>query len=68
MFRQATNVCHRRNRESRLPGCPLNTHANNANLAPVLEVFFEKGNFIDEFERSYSNIPEKVSAAGIAFF
>ncbi|KFH48379.1 Beta-hexosaminidase-like protein [Hapsidospora chrysogenum ATCC 11550] len=40
---------------------------NNANLAPVLDVFFEEGNFIDEFERSYNNVSAKVSTAGVAF-
>lgn len=45
----------------------LGQYNNNANLAPVLDVFFEEGNFIDENERSYNNDPEKVSLAGVAF-
>src|SRR5262249_3950247 len=29
----------------------------NVNLAPVLDVFYKSGNFIDQFQRSYSNNP-----------
>jgi len=39
----------------------------NVNLAPVLDVFRTTGNFIDQFQRSYSNNPITVSRLG-AFF
>jgi beta-N-acetylhexosaminidase len=39
----------------------------NVNLAPVLDVYRQPGNFIDEFQRSYSSDPEKVAALGAAF-
>jgi beta-N-acetylhexosaminidase len=39
----------------------------NVNLAPVLDVFRESGNFIDEFQRSYSSNPNTVAALGAAF-
>lgn len=45
----------------------LKRYNNNANLAPVLDVYLEEGNFIDEVERSYNNISEKASTAGVAF-
>lgn len=38
----------------------------NVNLAPVLDVFYQPGNFIDEFQRSYSNNPNTVSSLGQA--
>ncbi|MCU1685284.1 MAG: glycosyl hydrolase [Amycolatopsis sp.] len=37
------------------------------NLAPVLDVFTQPGNFIDRFQRSYSSNPTVVAAAGSAF-
>jgi beta-N-acetylhexosaminidase len=39
----------------------------NVNLAPVLDVYRRPGNFIDEFERSYSRSPATVAALGGAF-
>jgi beta-N-acetylhexosaminidase len=39
----------------------------NVNLAPVLDVFYEAGNFIDEYQRSYSDDPDTVSALGQSF-
>jgi beta-glucosidase-like glycosyl hydrolase len=45
----------------------LTKYNNNGNLAPVLDVFQEPGNFIDEFERSYGNTSALVTKAGIAF-
>jgi beta-N-acetylhexosaminidase len=39
----------------------------NVNLAPVLDVYRQPGNFIDEFERSYSSNPSTVSLLGAAF-
>lgn len=38
----------------------------NVNLAPVLDVYYQSGNFIDEFQRSYSNNPSTVSSLGQA--
>ena len=39
----------------------------NVNLAPVLDVFRRPGNFIDEYERSYSDNPQTVLRLGGAF-
>jgi beta-N-acetylhexosaminidase len=39
----------------------------NVNLAPVLDVYYKTGNFIDQFQRSYSRDPNVVSACGQAF-
>ena len=39
----------------------------NVNLAPVLDVFYQTGNFIDQFQRSYSSDPNTVSTLGSAF-
>ena len=39
----------------------------NVNLAPVLDVYYQAGNFIDEFQRSYSNNPSTVTSLGQAF-
>jgi beta-N-acetylhexosaminidase len=39
----------------------------NVNLAPVLDVFYEPGNFIDQFDRSYSSNAQTVTACGRAF-
>jgi beta-N-acetylhexosaminidase len=39
----------------------------NVNLAPVLDVYRQAGDFDDQFQRSYSMNPAVVSAAGAAF-
>ena len=39
----------------------------NVNLAPVLDVFYKSGNFIDRFQRSYSSDPAVVAECGQAF-
>jgi beta-N-acetylhexosaminidase len=39
----------------------------NVNLAPVLDVFRQPGNFIDEFHRSYSARPAAAAALGRGF-
>jgi len=39
----------------------------NVNLAPVLDVFYKSGNFIDQFQRSYSNDASVVSTLGRNF-
>ncbi len=39
----------------------------NLNLAPVLDVFYKSGNFIDQFQRSYSSNPNVALACGQAF-
>jgi beta-N-acetylhexosaminidase len=39
----------------------------NVNLAPVLDVYRQPGNFIDEYQRSYSSNPETVAGLGGAF-
>ncbi|HWE10121.1 MAG TPA: glycoside hydrolase family 3 N-terminal domain-containing protein [Solirubrobacteraceae bacterium] len=39
----------------------------NVNLAPVVDVYRRSGNFIDEFQRSYSSAPSTVAALSAAF-
>lgn len=39
----------------------------NVNLAPVLDVYRQPGDFIDQYERSYSNDPDAVTRLGGAF-
>jgi len=39
----------------------------NVNLAPVLDVYYKAGNFIDQYQRSYSNKASVVSTCGQAF-
>ena len=39
----------------------------NVNLAPVLDVYYKAGNFIDQYQRSYSSNPAVVSECGQAF-
>jgi beta-N-acetylhexosaminidase len=39
----------------------------NVNLAPVLDVYYKTGNFIDQYQRSYSSNPAVVSGCGQAF-
>jgi beta-N-acetylhexosaminidase len=39
----------------------------NVNLAPVLDVYYKTGNFIDRFQRSYSNNPNVAATCGQAF-
>jgi len=39
----------------------------NVNLAPVLDVYDRSGNFVDQFQRSYSNQASVVTACGHAF-
>jgi len=39
----------------------------NVNLAPVLDVFYKSGNFIDQYQRSYSSNAQVVSTCGQAF-
>jgi beta-N-acetylhexosaminidase len=39
----------------------------NVNLAPVLDVYRQPGDFDDQFQRSYSMNPQVVSTAGAAF-
>ena len=38
----------------------------NVNLAPVLDVYYKSGNFIDQFQRSYSSNPAVASECGQA--
>lgn len=39
----------------------------NVNLAPVLDVYYQAGNFIDSSQRSYSSNPSTVASLGSAF-
>ncbi|HET7048081.1 MAG TPA: glycoside hydrolase family 3 N-terminal domain-containing protein [Solirubrobacteraceae bacterium] len=48
-------------------GANLSAAGVNVNLAPVLDVYRRTGNFIDEFQRSYSSNPGTVARLGAAF-
>jgi len=39
----------------------------NVNLAPVLDVYYKSGNFIDQYQRSFSNNASVVTECGQAF-
>jgi beta-N-acetylhexosaminidase len=39
----------------------------NVNLAPVLDVYYKAGNFIDQYQRSYSSNPAVAAECGRAF-
>lgn len=39
----------------------------NVNLAPVLDIYRQSGDFIDQYQRSYSRDPAEVANAGAAF-
>jgi beta-N-acetylhexosaminidase len=39
----------------------------NVNLAPVLDVYYKAGNFIDQYQRSYSSNPAVAAECGKAF-
>jgi len=39
----------------------------NVNLAPVLDVYYKSGNFIDQYQRSYSSNPSVAAECGQAF-
>lgn len=48
-------------------GAALGAVGMNLNLAPVLDVFRQPGNFDDQFGRSYSSDPQVAGALGAAF-
>jgi beta-N-acetylhexosaminidase len=48
-------------------GSNLRGHGLNVNLAPVLDVYRQAGNFIDEFGRSFSSHPVKVAKLGALY-
>jgi beta-N-acetylhexosaminidase len=48
-------------------GQNLGSHGMNVNLSPVLDVYRQPGNFIDQYQRSYSNNPTVVARLGSAF-
>ena len=45
----------------------LRSFGLNVNLSPVLDVYRTPGNFIDEFQRSFSSNPRVVAVLGAAF-
>jgi beta-N-acetylhexosaminidase len=51
----------------RAAGQELLSAGMNLNLAPVLDVYRTNGNFIDQFQRSYSNNSAVVASLGAAF-
>lgn len=48
-------------------GANLRSVGVNVNLAPVLDVYRTRGDFIDEFQRSYGSEPALVASLGTAF-
>jgi beta-N-acetylhexosaminidase len=48
-------------------GSNLRGHGLNTNLAPVLDVYRQAGNFIDEFGRSFSSNPVRVAKLGALY-
>jgi beta-N-acetylhexosaminidase len=48
-------------------GQNLRSVGMNLNLSPVLDVYRRAGNFIDEFQRSYSSNPRTAATLGAAF-
>ena len=54
-------------REGKLGAQNLRSVGINVNLAPVLDVFRQPGNFIDEFQRSFGSNPAKVAKLGTLF-
>ena len=48
-------------------GSNLRGHGLNVNLAPVLDVYRQAGNFIDEFGRSFSSNPVRVAKLGALY-
>ncbi|GLB41087.1 putative glycosyl hydrolase family 3 N terminal domain [Lyophyllum shimeji] len=48
-------------------GQNLKSVGMNVNLAPVLDVYRTAGDFEDQYQRSFSNDPAKVSSCGSAF-
>lgn len=48
-------------------GRELSAAGMNVNLAPVLDVYRRPGNFVDEYQRSYSSNPATVARLGGAF-
>lgn len=54
-------------RAGRGAGLNLRGAGLNLNLSPVLDVYRQAGNFIDQYGRSYGSNPHLVSALGAAF-
>lgn len=48
-------------------GATLGAAGLNVNLAPVLDVYRQPGNFIDQYARSYSSHPASAAGLGAAF-
>ena len=57
-------VAHQAGNEA---GTNLRAARLNLNLAPVLDVYRTPGNFIDKYQRSFSNDPFRVSSLASAF-
>ncbi len=51
-------------RQSTAAGTYLHSFGLNVNLAPVLDVYRQPGNFIDQYGRSFSNRPGRVAKLG----
>jgi beta-N-acetylhexosaminidase len=64
---EAPNASAMTSREGKLGGQNLHSVGMNVNLAPVLDVFRQPGNFIDEFQRSFGSNSAKVAKLGTLF-
>jgi beta-N-acetylhexosaminidase len=64
---QSSNSTAAASAAGRGAGTNLAGVGDNVNLAPVLDVFRAPGNFIDQYQRSYSGNPTVVAKLGAAF-
>ncbi len=64
---ESRNPAAAANRAGQRAALNLKSVGMNVNLAPVLDVYRARGNFIDQYGRSYSNNPQKVAQLGADF-
>jgi beta-N-acetylhexosaminidase len=64
---ESSNPVAAAGRAGHLAALNLKGAGMNVNLAPVLDVYRSRGNFIDQFERSYSNNARTVAQLGADF-
>ncbi len=64
---ESSNPVAAAGRAGHLAALNLKGAGMNVNLAPVLDVYRTRGNFIDQFERSYSNNAHTVAQLGADF-
>ncbi|KAI3335406.1 glycoside hydrolase family 3 protein [Ustulina deusta] len=67
MIGQQSNLAAAGNTAGVQAAAALKAYNHNGNLAPVLDVYHQAGDFEDQYERSYSNDPAVVSQCASAF-